>query len=207
MTDIRLDLNADVGEGYGPWRLGDDLALLPVLSSVNVACGYHAGDAEIMARTVNAANAAGVDIGAHIGLPDRIGFGRLCSRRPVAFAPASRRRAARSRRCRATHAPLHRGRRGRHHRRPLHSDAGANGDDPRRHAERGRNRARHPRRGASRWRQHRSDQPPECKHPARAACSACVPSPCIRRPIGTARTCAWPTSQFASDQHRPRKAI
>ncbi|HDR9759517.1 TPA: LamB/YcsF family protein [Burkholderia cepacia ATCC 25416] len=73
---MRLDLNADVGEGYGPWRLGDDLALLPVLSSVNVACGYHAGDAEIMARTVNAANAAGVDIGAHIGLPDRIGFGR-----------------------------------------------------------------------------------------------------------------------------------
>ncbi|MFT4069128.1 LamB/YcsF family protein [Paraburkholderia sp.] len=76
MTDIRLDLNTDMGEGYGPWQLGDDLSLLPVLSSVNVACGYHAGDAEIMARTVSAANAAGVDIGAHIGLPDRIGFGR-----------------------------------------------------------------------------------------------------------------------------------
>ena len=76
MTELRLDLNADMGEGYGAWQLGDDLALLPVLSSVNVACGYHAGDADIMARTVAAAKASGVDVGAHIGLPDLIGFGR-----------------------------------------------------------------------------------------------------------------------------------
>ena len=76
MADFRLDLNADLGEGHGPWRLGDDFALLPVLSSANVACGYHAGDAEIMAGTVVAAKRSGTDIGAHIGLPDLIGFGR-----------------------------------------------------------------------------------------------------------------------------------
>jgi 5-oxoprolinase (ATP-hydrolysing) subunit A len=76
MNDLLLDLNADVGEGYGLWSLGDDLSPLPALSSVNIACGYHAGDAEIMARTVMAAKSAQVDIGAHIGLPDRIGFGR-----------------------------------------------------------------------------------------------------------------------------------
>jgi 5-oxoprolinase (ATP-hydrolysing) subunit A len=71
-----VDLNADMGEGFGAWRMGDDAALIPLLSSVNVACGYHAGDAEIMARTVAQAKAAGCEVGAHIGLPDLIGFGR-----------------------------------------------------------------------------------------------------------------------------------
>lgn len=71
-----IDLNADLGEGYGPWRMGEDEALLDVLSSANVACGFHAGDAVIMDRTVRLALARGVDVGAHVGFPDRQGFGR-----------------------------------------------------------------------------------------------------------------------------------
>ncbi|MFT4015079.1 MAG: 5-oxoprolinase subunit PxpA [Paracoccus sp. (in: a-proteobacteria)] len=71
-----FDLNADMGEGYGAWRLGDDHALLAELTSANIACGYHAGDAGIMAATCARAAELGVAIGAHIGLPDLIGFGR-----------------------------------------------------------------------------------------------------------------------------------
>jgi UPF0271 protein len=71
-----IDLNADLAEGYGPWRMGDDTALLDVLSSANLACGFHAGDPLIMQRTVDLAMARGVDIGAHVGFPDRQGFGR-----------------------------------------------------------------------------------------------------------------------------------
>ena len=73
---MEVDLNADLGEGFGPWRMGDDEALLDVLSSANVACGFHAGDPLIMQRTVEAALARGVDVGAHVGFPDRQGFGR-----------------------------------------------------------------------------------------------------------------------------------
>ena len=71
-----IDLNADLGEGYGAWRMGEDDALLEVLSSANVACGFHAGDPTIMDRTVRQALARGVDVGAHVGFPDRQGFGR-----------------------------------------------------------------------------------------------------------------------------------
>ena len=71
-----IDLNADLGEGFGPWTMGEDEALLDIVSSANVACGFHAGDPLIMARTVRAAAARGVDIGAHVGFPDRQGFGR-----------------------------------------------------------------------------------------------------------------------------------
>ncbi|HSW03865.1 LamB/YcsF family protein [Aquabacterium sp.] len=71
-----IDLNADLGEGYGPWRMGEDEALLDLLSSANVACGFHAGDPLIMERTVRQALARGVDVGAHVGYPDRQGFGR-----------------------------------------------------------------------------------------------------------------------------------
>lgn len=71
-----IDLNADLGEGYGPWRMGDDEALLGVVSSANVACGFHAGDPVIMERTIRIAGERGVDIGAHVGFPDRQGFGR-----------------------------------------------------------------------------------------------------------------------------------
>jgi len=71
-----LDLNADLGEGFGPWRMGDDEALLGIVSSANVACGFHAGDPQIMDRTVRTALARGVDVGAHVGFPDLAGFGR-----------------------------------------------------------------------------------------------------------------------------------
>ena len=71
-----IDLNADLGEGFGPWRMGDDETLLDFLSSANVACGFHAGDPVIMDRTVRMAKARGVDVGAHVGFPDLLGFGR-----------------------------------------------------------------------------------------------------------------------------------
>lgn len=71
-----IDLNADLGEGFGPWRMGQDEALLEVVSSANVACGFHAGDPLIMQRTVQLARERGIDIGAHVGFPDRQGFGR-----------------------------------------------------------------------------------------------------------------------------------
>lgn len=80
-----IDLNADIGEGFGPWRFGEDEALMEVISSANIACGYHAGDAEIMSRTVEMAAQFGVGIGAHVGFPDRLGFGR----RDIAFEPQS----------------------------------------------------------------------------------------------------------------------
>ncbi|WP_460451197.1 LamB/YcsF family protein [Alsobacter sp. SYSU BS001988] len=79
-----IDLNADLAEGFGPWRMGDDEALLDVVSSANLACGFHAGDPLIMEQTVRAAAARGVDIGAHIGFPDRQGFGR----RPMQIDPS-----------------------------------------------------------------------------------------------------------------------
>jgi len=71
-----VDLNADVGESYGAWTMGDDAALLPLVTSANVACGAHAGDPLVMARTVALARRLGVAVGAHPGYPDRDGFGR-----------------------------------------------------------------------------------------------------------------------------------
>jgi 5-oxoprolinase (ATP-hydrolysing) subunit A len=71
-----IDLNADVGEGFGPFRLGDDAQLLPFLSSANVACGFHAGDPMIMRETVAVAVRHGIAVGAHPGYPDLQGFGR-----------------------------------------------------------------------------------------------------------------------------------
>lgn len=72
----RIDLNADLGESFGAWRMGDDEALLALVSSANVACGFHAGDPAIMKHTVALAAARGVAIGAHVALPDLQGFGR-----------------------------------------------------------------------------------------------------------------------------------
>lgn len=72
----KIDLNADLGESFGPWVMGDDAALIGTVTSVNVACGFHAGDPDTMARTMALAVAAGVGIGAHPGLPDLQGFGR-----------------------------------------------------------------------------------------------------------------------------------
>ncbi|MGW4208031.1 LamB/YcsF family protein [Lentzea sp. NPDC004789] len=71
-----MDLNADLGEGFGHWTLGDDNALLKVVTSANVACGYHAGDADTMRATCAQAAEAGVAIGAHVGYRDLAGFGR-----------------------------------------------------------------------------------------------------------------------------------
>lgn len=71
-----IDLNADLGEGFGDYRIGNDAALMPRITSANVACGFHAGDAVIMANTVALAKQHGVELGAHVGFPDLLGFGR-----------------------------------------------------------------------------------------------------------------------------------
>ena len=71
-----MDLNSDLGESYGAWRLGEDAALLDVVTSANVACGFHAGDPATMRRTVAEAAARGVVIGAQVSYPDLVGFGR-----------------------------------------------------------------------------------------------------------------------------------
>ena len=73
---MRIDLNADVGESLGPWSMGDDEGLIPLVSSVNVACGAHAGDPLTMERTIRLAVEHGVAVGAHPGYPDLVGFGR-----------------------------------------------------------------------------------------------------------------------------------
>lgn len=73
---MRIDLNADVGESFGRWRLGDDEAMLDVVTSANVACGFHAGDPLTLARTVAAAAERGVSVGAQVGYRDLAGFGR-----------------------------------------------------------------------------------------------------------------------------------
>ena len=72
----RVDLNADLGESFGVYSLGDDAALLRVVTSANIACGFHAGDPSTMAQAVRLAAASGVALGAHPGLPDLTGFGR-----------------------------------------------------------------------------------------------------------------------------------
>jgi UPF0271 protein len=72
----RIDLNSDLGEAYGPWTMGDDEAMLGIVTSANVACGGHAGDTETMWATCRTAAANGVVIGAHPGYTDREGFGR-----------------------------------------------------------------------------------------------------------------------------------
>ncbi|MEZ0340728.1 LamB/YcsF family protein [Mycobacterium sp. pV006] len=76
MDKPTVDLNADLGEGFGVWRIGDDDAMLDIVTSANVACGFHAGDAATLARTCRAAAARGVRIGAQVGYRDLAGFGR-----------------------------------------------------------------------------------------------------------------------------------
>ncbi|MFL6072976.1 MAG: LamB/YcsF family protein [Mycobacteriales bacterium] len=80
---MRIDLNADLGEGFGQWRLTEDDALLTVVTSANVACGFHAGDASTMRRVCAAAVAGGVAIGAQVSYRDLAGFGR----REMDYAP------------------------------------------------------------------------------------------------------------------------
>ena len=71
-----IDVNVDMGESFGRWSLGDDARLMPYISSANVACGFHAGDPGAMRRTVAAAVEHNLQIGAHVALPDLLGFGR-----------------------------------------------------------------------------------------------------------------------------------
>jgi UPF0271 protein len=71
-----IDLNCDLGESFGPWEMGNDAAMIELATSVNVACGFHAGDADIMRKTVELAKARGVSVGAHPGYRDLHGFGR-----------------------------------------------------------------------------------------------------------------------------------
>ncbi|QYR23984.1 LamB/YcsF family protein [Paenibacillus sp. sptzw28] len=78
-----VDLNCDFGEGYGAYTFGQDEALLRHVTSVNIACGFHAGDPHTIREAVEMAVAAGTEIGAHPGLPDRVGFGR----REMAVSP------------------------------------------------------------------------------------------------------------------------
>jgi 5-oxoprolinase (ATP-hydrolysing) subunit A len=73
---MKIDLNCDMGEGFGPWSMGDDEAMLDIVTSANVACGFHAGDPQIMFRTASSAKRKGVALGAHPGFDDLAGFGR-----------------------------------------------------------------------------------------------------------------------------------
>ena len=76
MTRPHIDINCDMGESFGAWEKGDDAAMLRVVSSANVACGFHAGDPNIMAQTFAMARERNVAVGAHPGFPDLMGFGR-----------------------------------------------------------------------------------------------------------------------------------
>ena len=81
---MKINLNADLGESFGAWTMGDDAALLQVVGAANIACGFHAGDPLVMRRTLRTALDAGVGLGAHPSYPDLQGFGR----RPMHMAPA-----------------------------------------------------------------------------------------------------------------------
>ena len=76
MSARQIDLNSDVGESFGNYKLGLDEDLIPLISSANIACGFHAGDPTVLRRTVVLARDHGVAVGAHPGLPDLMGFGR-----------------------------------------------------------------------------------------------------------------------------------
>lgn len=73
---LRIDLNADLGESFGPWTMGDDAAMLDIVTSANIACGFHGGDPDVMDQTMRLALARGVGLGAHPGFADLKGFGR-----------------------------------------------------------------------------------------------------------------------------------
>lgn len=73
---MRIDLNSDLGEGFGPWVMGDERAMLKVVSSANIACGFHAGDPEGLLTVLRQVKVEGVVVGAHVGYRDLVGFGR-----------------------------------------------------------------------------------------------------------------------------------
>ncbi len=72
----RIDINCDLGEGFGVYSVGNDEKIMRYITSANIACGFHAGDSMTMAKTINLANRYGVAVGAHVGFPDILGFGR-----------------------------------------------------------------------------------------------------------------------------------
>ncbi|WP_108660829.1 LamB/YcsF family protein [Acuticoccus kandeliae] len=80
-----VDLNADCGESFGPWSMGNDPAILSIVTSANIACGFHAGDPDTMVETIRLAKANGVTVGAHPGFEDKPGFGR----RVIPMSPAA----------------------------------------------------------------------------------------------------------------------
>lgn len=80
----RINLNADLGESFGAWHMGDDAGMLQVVDSANVACGFHAGDPLVMQQTIATAKRCGVSLGAHPGFPDLQGFGRRRMEIPAA---------------------------------------------------------------------------------------------------------------------------
>jgi len=84
MKRLAIDLNSDVGEGFGPYRIGEDEQLFPHITSANIACGFHAGDPDTMRKTLELAAKHGVAVGAHPGYPDRQHFGRV----PLPYSPA-----------------------------------------------------------------------------------------------------------------------
>ncbi|MFO7245571.1 MAG: 5-oxoprolinase subunit PxpA [Thermaerobacter sp.] len=84
MAERWVDLNCDMGESFGAYGLGRDDEMLELITSANIACGFHAGDPRVMERTVTRAAERGVGIGAHVGFPDLVGFGR----RPLAASAA-----------------------------------------------------------------------------------------------------------------------
>lgn len=104
-----MDLNCDLGESFGNYQIGMDQDVIPLISSANIACGFHASDPVIMDKTVRMAQESGVSVGAHPGYPDLMGFGR----RPMTLAPAEAKACvqyqigALSAFCKAAGAPLH----------------------------------------------------------------------------------------------------
>ena len=74
--EYSIDINSDLGESYGAWRMGDDAAMLGIVTSANVACGFHAGDPAGILQTLRSAAERGVAVGAHVAYPDLVGFGR-----------------------------------------------------------------------------------------------------------------------------------
>lgn len=73
---MHIDLNSDLGESYGSWKMGNDEQILPIVSSANIACGFHAGDPQSILKTLKQAAQFNVSVGAHVSYPDLVGFGR-----------------------------------------------------------------------------------------------------------------------------------
>lgn len=80
----KVDLNSDLGESFGAYKIGNDENVIPLITSANVACGWHAGDSVVMQKTVSLCKGAGIAVGAHPGYPDLMGFGR----RALSVTPA-----------------------------------------------------------------------------------------------------------------------